>query len=140
MAAQTKYGDKQPKPPLYGIYSVTTYVSGHDTLLPLTTDTSRWRYLTISFPDDATVSRMNDSTTAYSFTPDTLKKFITIYSYADTTHKYQLSYATPDSNHLVLCGLLNNDTVCISMKRMDEKKFRLVSRGFHWINEYPYYK
>ena len=25
-----------------------------------------------------------------------------------------------------------------ALKRFDENRFRLVNRGFHWVNEYPY--
>lgn len=48
------------------------------------------------------------------------------------------SYHIPDSTVLNLHGKLNNDTVNISLQKIDHTKFRLVSRGFNWINEYPY--
>ncbi len=135
---QKTYGDAAPKPPLYGIYKVETFIANHDTLAPLTTDSMRWSTLMISFAGNASIRRMNDSSKYYSFKPDTAKKLITMYPYSDTTKKYLLSYSTPDTSHLVLCGLLKDDSVCISMNRINEKNFMLVKRGFHWINEYPY--
>jgi hypothetical protein len=134
------YGDSAPKPPLYGIYLAETFVINHDTLAPLTTDTTRWSKLVIFFSGSATVRKMNDSITRYNFTPDTAKKTVTIFSRTDTTHKSLLTYLQPDSDHLVLFGKLKEDSVFISMKKMDEQNFLLVNRGFHWINEYPFNK
>ena len=46
---RTQYGDAAPKPPLYGIYDVETFVRNKDTLPPLTTDTSRWKQIVINY-------------------------------------------------------------------------------------------
>lgn len=135
----TSYGDKAiQKAPMFGIYNVERFVRNHDTLLPLTTDTSQWKDVNISYAGYATIKMMNDSVKGYSFTPDTTKRTIEIFIYSDTAHKSTLHYKLSDSAHYILNGKLKDDSVYIVMKKVDLNKLRLINRGFHWINEYPY--
>jgi len=132
-----KYGDNAPKPPLYGVYKVESFVQNKDTLPPLTTDTTRWAKMIVSYPGGAQVKLMNDSTKFYAFKPDTIKHKITAYTYADTTHKYNLTYAMQSPDILLLAGKWGKDTVHIRLRKLNPAKSRLISRGFHWVNEYP---
>lgn len=38
---------------------------------------------------------------------------------------------------LKLSGVYAGEPVEIRLERMDERKFRLVNRSFHWIQDYP---
>jgi hypothetical protein len=44
----------------------------------------------------------------------------------------------PDAERLVLSGVLFGHLVEARVKRLDEGKWLLTSRGFHWINEQPF--
>ncbi|UEG53864.1 hypothetical protein LLH06_02605 [Mucilaginibacter daejeonensis] len=132
------YGDHASKPPLYGIYEVKSFVRGKDTVAPLITDTTRWRRLVINYKGTARAYLMNDSVRNLNFEVDTAKKLATVYSATDTLHKYKLHYARIPKDTLLLKGFYKGDTVNVKLHRFDEKKFRLTSRGFHWVNEYPY--
>ncbi|QJD97455.1 hypothetical protein HH214_17035 [Mucilaginibacter robiniae] len=134
----TLYGERAPKPPLYGIYNAETFIRGHDTIAPLITDGTRWRRLVISGQNYAQVYFMNDSTLNYIFKIDTSAKKVFLYNYSDSAQKYVLKYIKSDPGVLKLEGKLLSDTVQITLRRFDEKKFRLNSRGFHWVNEYPF--
>lgn len=131
-------GDAAPKPALYGIYETVSYIQNGDTLAPLTTDTTRWRRLVVPFRNFSRVYLMNDSTRNYAFEPDTFRKTITMYKYADTTKKYKLTYTLQKPDMLTIKGKLMGDSVNISLKRFDEQQFLLTRRGFHWVNEYPF--
>jgi hypothetical protein len=39
---------------------------------------------------------------------------------------------------VVLQGKLLEETLTVKLRRLDTSRFLLVSRGFHWISEYPY--
>lgn len=132
------YGDDAPKPPLYGIYNIEAFVRGRDTVAALTTDSTRWRRIAVSGQKNARVYFMNDSTRNYAFETDTAAKKITMYTYTDTLHKYFFNYTQPKPGLLVLNGHLLSDTLNIRMHSYDVKQFRLMSRGFHWVNEYPF--
>jgi uncharacterized membrane protein YphA (DoxX/SURF4 family) len=135
--AQKKYGDKSPKPPLYGIYYTETFVRNKDTIPPLDTDTTRWNRMIIAYKDFSSIRLMNDSTRYYHFKIDTLAKTALVYPGWDTVHKNRFHYIK-DTAYLTLSGRMKNDSVTIRLKRFDEDKFRLVNRGFHWVSEFPF--
>jgi len=132
-----QYGDKAKKPPLHGIYKVETFVLNKDTLPPLTTDTTRWAKMTISYAEGVQIKLMNDSMKFYAFKPDTIKHKIIAYTYADTSHKFSLNYTVQKPDVMLLSGKWKKDSVHIKLRKLDPNKFKLVSRGFHWVNEYP---
>jgi len=56
------------------------------------------------------------------------------------TVRYTFSYQQPSAETLFLKGKLKNDSIKISMKKMNRKNFLLSTRGFHWVNEVPFNK
>ncbi|MBO9151271.1 hypothetical protein ACFOTA_03570 [Chitinophaga sp. GCM10012297] len=137
MSGAKRYGAAASRPPLYGIYNTELLVRNHDTIPPLMTDTTRWRQVIIQFANYAQVKLMNDSLKALAFDIDTTAKTATVFTPGDTSRKNVMRY-TLDSTYLTLDGVLNNDTVTYRLKKFDHRTFRLVSRGFRWVNEYPY--
>ncbi len=138
LSAMKQYGEAAPKPPLHGIYNIETFVRNKDTLAPLTTDTTRWDQLIVSYPGYAFIKMMNDSTRGFAFSADTVEKKIEMFSYRDTTKKSNFVYNFPQKNALRLIGKLNGDSVVIQMNKYDLNNFRLINRGFRWVNEYPF--
>lgn len=67
-----------------------------------------------------------------------LAKKIIMYVYNDTANKATFTYTYPEKDILKMSGRWGNDSLIISMKQFDLNNFRLVGRGFNWINEYPY--
>jgi hypothetical protein len=134
-----QYGDDAPKPPLYGIYNTELVVRNNDTIPPLTTDTTRWRQVILQTSDYARIKLMNDTVRNYNFKIDTVKCEAVVYPVWDTVGKTYFTY-TKDHDYLILNSKSNDsgNTVYVRLKRYDEKNFRLMNRGFHWINEYPY--
>jgi hypothetical protein len=133
------YGDSSPKPPLYGVYKTDCFVIGQDTLPPNLTDSIRWRQLTMEWPGYSMVQFMNDSTSGYKVKVDTTLLKLDLKNYSDSTLLYSFHYQIIDPAHLQLTGLKGRDSIFISLTNMMEepKNIRLISGGFHWINEYP---
>ena len=50
----------------------------------------------------------------------------------------ELTWSQPDPEHLIVEGSFRNATIHVRFKKIDESKFLLVSRGFNWIQEYPF--
>jgi len=138
--AATQYGDAAVKPYFYGIYDIQNYVVNKDTVAPLTTNTERWRKLIVGRSGYATVKKMNDSTQNYTFREDIKAHTIIMFTDADTSAKYNFTYSEPAKDSLMLKGKLGLDSIKISMKKFDMKNFKLINRGFHWVNEFPYNK
>ena len=135
--ASRRFADDAPRPALFGIWDVQTVVRGRDTIPPLLGDTTRWRRFVVSYPGRMTIRLMNDSVRAYRMRADTVKHTVELTSLADSTRLIRFSYVN-DGDRLRFDGPIGADTVHMSLRRVDHTKFRLLSRGFHWINEFPF--
>jgi len=131
-------GSLAPKPFLYGIYNVESVKFKGRKVPPLLTDSTRWRQLIIDRDGIARVKLMTDSTLSFTTVFRRELRRLTLTSRNSDKSQYQLNYDIPDENHLILKGLKNQDSIFVSFKRKDLKEFRLINRGFHWVNEYPY--
>lgn len=123
------------KMPLYGIWETKVFIKNNDTLLPLLTDDYQWRYLVIEKKDRVLIKTMNEKRKSYFFAIDSINKSITFGGDQDKDSSI-LKYKTPNPISLEISGKIENDSVFISLKKKDE--FLLKSRGFNWINEYPF--
>jgi hypothetical protein len=121
--------------PIYGIYEVDEFVRNGQVAPPLTTDPTRWRTAIFDPAAPLTVRFMNDSTQKFPMGADAGAKVLSIVSGGKED---RLSWREPDGDHLVLEGQLMGDQVAIKLHKVDEAKFLLVRRGFHWINEFPF--
>lgn len=135
---QKQFGEKAPKPPLYGMYEVETFVHNGDTLPPLRTDTLRWHKLVIGYRDRAMVRTVSDSVRSFEFKVNTQQQSIRMTPQRDTLQKFKLTYEQPSKEQLILRGQSKRDTLLIKMRTIDRNSFLLVNRGFHWINEFPF--
>lgn len=71
----------------------------------------------------------------FSYALDSTKNTIAFKKFnTDTTALFTLNYSMPDTNHLLLQGLIRNDTVSIALKRQ-KRHFQLAERQFHWLSE-----
>ena len=49
-----------------------------------------------------------------------------------------VTYASPDAAHVVLDGRVDGAPLVVRLKRIEPSQSLLVSRGFHWIQEFPF--
>ena len=131
-------GDNREKPILYGIWEVSNFIKNGDTLQPLTTDDYRWRYLIVDFKDKATVKTMDDEKHQYTFITDSISKKIKVNKTDTESNDYNFDYVKSNSNTLRLNGIIESDTLKMSLTKVNHREFNLYSRDFHWIIERPY--
>ena len=48
-----------------------------------------------------------------------------------------LTYARPDPEHLILQGSFENEPLSLRFRRLPDRELPLMSRGFHWVSEFP---
>jgi hypothetical protein len=130
-------GPSVKKTALYGIYNVTNIVKNQDTIPLVITDESLWKRVVIQRANYVSAFDMQDKRTRFKLELDTLKNTMTFQKRNDSTDIYNFTYILKDSI-LTLEGTYLNDTLRIEAKQYDLKKFLLINRDFHWINEYPY--
>ncbi|MEW7290214.1 hypothetical protein [Aquimarina sp. 2304DJ70-9] len=135
---QQKRDQKAPKPLLYGIYEVEEFIKNKDTLLPLTTDTIRWKRLIID-KQHSGVQTMDEKITHFKEETDTVSKTLSLISFKDSTNIQNLSYRLKDGLY-VFESIYKSDTLKIEAKKKEREEFLLINRGFHWITERPFNK
>jgi hypothetical protein len=132
------YGAGAPKSPLYGVWNVDEMVRDGAVRPPLLTDAARWRRVVFDRVDGMSIHFMDDKRQAYKLKLDAVKQTLALTKYDQSAWKAVLSYQRPQPGLLLLAGVLDGHPVRAVLDRADPKKFLLVNRGFHWINEYPF--
>ncbi|MFF3228222.1 DoxX family protein [Nocardia suismassiliense] len=140
---QEQYGAASPKSELYGIWNVREFTVDGQPLPPLTTDEKRWQRLVFDDPEQAAYQRMNgELVPAHAdFRPNGQLELATIDGKAGPRPPFAtLTSERPTPDRLLLRGRLHDQTVVITLERMDLNSFTLRSRGFHWVQDYPYFR
>ncbi len=84
-----------------------------------------------------TGSGSGDTPAFYSATIDTKKNTLALTQRRAANVKLNFTFARPAPNQLILDGLIDGHPTHIQLRLDDPHKFLLVSRGFHWVQEYP---
>ncbi len=134
----SKYGGGAPKSPLYGIWNVDEMSIDGIVRSPLLTDYDRWRRVVFEFPESMVFERMDDSFGGFTVIFDAKRGSLALKKRADQKWKGQLSVHRQGTNRITLDGQLGQHATRMQLSLMDRNKFLLVSRGFHWIQDYPF--
>lgn len=131
-----------PKTAIYGPYQVEKFEKNN---IVSASDTLRWQEFFVDrrgTRDIIFVTNQDGLRKRIDFRNDVKahQLFMTDYTSTTDTVKYAFNYVQADSSSLFLKGKFKNDSVKVSMKKMNRKDFLLNSRGFHWINEFPFNK
>jgi hypothetical protein len=133
-----EYGGARPKSPLYGIWKVEEQTLDGQANSPLLTDSGRWRRMVFDSPARATIQRADDSLARYGAVIDVKANSLQFSSDADKNWKAAYTFQRPSPDQLSLEGDIVGHKSHVQLKLVDLRSFELVSRGFHWIQEYPY--
>ena len=127
------------KPPLYGIWEVDSFVRGREVIPPLLGDSIRWRRMVVSYPGVLSLRLLNDSTRPFLVRIDSTANTLRLTGRRDSSVTGALHFVRSGARNdqLALDGLLNRDSLHVRLHRLDESRFLLVNRGYHWINEFP---
>jgi uncharacterized membrane protein YphA (DoxX/SURF4 family) len=132
------YGERAPKPPLYGIWSVEEFSVDGQERPPLLTDTTRWQRAIFQFPGLLTVQPMSGPNQSFRLDLSTENRKLSLGKRDDPDWKAELSFEELDAGLMTLEGEFDGHSMYAKLARVDESKFLLNSRGFHWIQEYPF--
>lgn len=137
-AAQSRkeYGDLAPKSPLRGIWNVEELTVDGVVQPPLLSNTSRWRRMVFDGKRMMSIQLVSDRRDRYMI--ELGKIDFTLKKRDDPAWKAVFRYRRPDPGTLVVAGTIDGKQVHARMRLDAEKEFLLTTRGFHWINEYPF--
>jgi uncharacterized membrane protein YphA (DoxX/SURF4 family) len=136
-----KWSEDTPKPALYGLYEVVEFSRGDPTFLGSSQDqqAGRWRYVSFNQFNVMLVRRQDGRRESYMMKPEKYASAFTIETMARGGERmiWSLTYQRPSPDELVIEGVLRGKSLTLRGRRVDETKFSLLSRGFHWVNETP---
>lgn len=133
-----RYGDLAERSPLRGIWEVEEFEVNGQIRPLLVTDSARWRRVIFDYPGMIAVQQMSDSRSRYVAVLNTERKTLDLGKRDDPNWKAGLTYEQPEPEALVLAGQFDGEQIRARLRRIGESRFLLMSRGFHWINEYPF--
>ena len=132
------YGPGAPKSPLYGIWDVDSMSINGEARPPITTDTLRYSHVVFqALNGGISFQKMNQTFDRFGGTIDTVKRTLALTKGTDSTWKPVLAYERPSATRLMFEGDLGGKRVRLAMTQHDLNKFLLISRGFHWVQEFP---
>lgn len=144
-----EYGDGRPKPELYGIWAVTEFSVDGRVAPPLTTDGFRWSHLVFDKPEVITFQLMDGTLRDAPVKLDGGHVTITAplpipdgktAAVPDPSPFADFNVERPAPDRLELTGQLEGRPVTIALHEVDLSSFTLRNRGFHWVQEYPYFR
>lgn len=125
------------KPPHYGVWSVEEF-SVEGKLQPaLPSEATRWRRMILDHPQRITVQFESAPQQRYELKQDTARNSLTLIGLDELARKQELTYREVSPDWLELNGMFEGHEIHAKLHRMEDPEFRLTSRGFHWINEFP---
>ncbi|WP_454792191.1 DoxX family protein [Mycolicibacterium lutetiense] len=133
----SEYGGGRVKPELYGIWTVSRFDVDGRTAPPLITDQYRWQRVVFDLPEVVTYQQMNGELVDAPVKVDGDRLTV---SGPDGSPLANLAASRPSPQELQLTGELSGRSVTIRLDRMDLNQFTLRNRGFHWVQEYPYFR
>jgi uncharacterized membrane protein YphA (DoxX/SURF4 family) len=137
-SAWHEYGPGRQKSLLYGIWDVDQMIVDGQVRSPLLTDYGRWRRMIFDSPDTLAAQHMDDSFEWFSAILDARKMSIDLTTKNHKDWKANFTVSRQAANRLNLDGIMDGHKVQLQLEREDETKYLLLSRGFHWMQEYPF--
>jgi hypothetical protein len=135
---RAEYAERATSLQLYGIWEVDEFELDGKPRPPLLTDSLRWRRIIFEYPETLTVLPMSGAREDQSLSLDAEKKTLVLTKPDDPKWRCEFIYAQPQSDRLTIEGTFDGKKLRAALRRVDESSFLLTSRGFHWINEYPF--
>ena len=132
-------GTARSKPPLYGLYDVDSFVKDGQPHPPLLTDTERWRLVIFDWPGRLAVRGMDNALQVFPIELDETAGTMAIRKgQGEEAEKAAWTFERPAPGKLNLAGEWEGSTYALELTARDPEQFLLRSRGFHWIQEFPF--
>jgi hypothetical protein len=132
-----EYGHLAPKPPLHGIWKVDDFAVDGTPRPPLLTDEIRWRRMIFSRSGSMVIQSMGGSRQRYGLDLSTEKRTMAVTKGDDPAWRSGLTYRQLGPKLLTVEGTFDGHKIQARLSR-EEPQFLLTTRGFHWINEFPF--
>jgi len=130
-------GGGRPRPQLYGIWQVKQMSIDEQLRPPLFTDSARWRRAIFDLSNRMAFQRTDDTFASYVASVNLPERTLVLTKSDDKNWTASFTFQRPAEDQLILDGRMDNHQVHMELQLTDRNSFLLVSRGFHWIQEFP---
>jgi len=137
-----RIGFLAPKPPLYGIWTVEEFtINGGAYAQP--DDPMRWQRVIVDNNLVVAFQSVSGKWQRLIHQTDMQKKTITLWRRQSWLERgkgqeMQISFDRLPTDVITLDGKLDGKQIHAKLHHIPEPRFLLNTRGFHWINEYPF--
>ncbi|HEV8577724.1 MAG TPA: hypothetical protein VGX68_01480 [Thermoanaerobaculia bacterium] len=132
-----QFADVVTRQRLYGIWEVEELAVDGAVRPLLVTDETLWRRLVFEWPGTIGIQYAHETEVRdYELRLDPGPHMYTLC--CDPEWKAAISFEQVEPEVLALEGTVDGKQIRGRFRRMDDSRFPLLSRGFHWINEWPF--
>jgi hypothetical protein len=82
--------------------------------------------------------RMDDTFVQFGNTIDTSAKTLVLTRATDPQWGANFTFDQPEPHRMTLSGAMDGKNVVMRLELWPREKFLLVTRGFNWVQEYPF--
>jgi hypothetical protein len=125
-----------PQPPALGRWDVTSMRIDDKELTK--GDPKTWVWLDFMNKSMARLSGLKPPMLAYRIAWNSETKNLTLTRFSAPGWSAIFTYEFPEPDALELRGLMDGKAIAATLKRAPEKRYELMTRGFHWVQELPY--
>jgi hypothetical protein len=134
--SRLEFADMATRQKLYGAWEVEELTVNGAVRPLLVTDETLWRRLVFEWPGALGIQYAHETEIReYELRLDPGPHMFTLC--CDPEWEAAISFKQVRPDVLALEGTVNGQQICGRYRRMDDSRFPLLSRGFHWINEQP---
>lgn len=136
--AWSTFGGGAPRSPLFGIWNVTYMSIEGVERAPLVTDYDRWRRLVFDLPIRMSFHRMDDTFVQFNNKIDVGARSVVLTKAGNDKWSSTFSFDRPSPDRMTLDGEMDGKKVRMRLELQPRENFLLVTRGFNWIQEFPF--
>ncbi len=81
---------------------------------------------------------MDDTFSGYLAKVDMNARTIVLSKASDKNWTAPFKFQRADTDHMTLTGSMDGHRIDLRLTRFDRSKLLLVSRGFYWVQEFPF--
>ncbi len=135
-SARREYGDLSPRSPVRGVWNVDELTIDGIAQPLVFTNATRWRRMIFDGMRGMSIQLVDDQRNRYGITYT--GNVFALKKREDPKASALFHYTRLDPKTLVLDGTMSGKKIHATLHMDPAKEFLLTSRGFHWINEYPF--
>ena len=101
-------------------------------------DDVRWQRVIFDGPAMLGIQGMSGARRRFRLSLDLDKKSLTLRKREDPNWNAPFTIERPDEDSIQLAGTMDGRRIEATLRRTNASQFLLTTRGFHWINEFPF--